>query len=165
MNEEIELQDLSAADRTAVIDIFNDAIENSFAAYPEHPVSYEFFDMILHSVKGYPSATLRTPAGMVIGFGFLRPYHLIPAFRRTAEISYFIKPEYTGRGLGQRLLDHLLAGARQMEVDCIVASISSLNPPSLKFHRKHGFQECGRFLRVGRKKGTDFDVVWMQRLL
>lgn len=36
---------------------------------------------------------------------------------------------------------------------------------SLAFHRKHGFEDCGRFKGVGRKFGEDFDIVWMQRHL
>jgi L-amino acid N-acyltransferase YncA len=47
-------------------------------------------------------------------------------------------------------------------VDTILASISSRNDGSIRFHKKNGFRECGRFRRVGRKFGQDFDIVWMQ---
>jgi len=50
-------------------------------------------------------------------------------------------------------------------VDCLLANISSHNEQSLDFHRKMGFQQCGRFRRVGKKFGKDFDVIWMQKLL
>jgi phosphinothricin acetyltransferase len=52
-----------------------------------------------------------------------------------------------------------------MGITALLASISSLNPGSLAFHRKKGFQECGRFVDAGRKKGRDFDEVWMQRMV
>jgi phosphinothricin acetyltransferase len=84
--------------------------------------------------------------------------------RRSAQVSYFILPEHTGRGLGKRLLDQLLDRGRSMGVDNFLAHISSLNEGSLRFHRRHGFTECGRFRRVGSKHGSDFDMVWMQRL-
>jgi len=35
----------------------------------------------------------------------------------------------------------------------------------IEFHLKNGFRECGRFMKVGRKFGEDFDVVWMQKQL
>lgn len=47
----------------------------------------------------------------------------------------------------------------------ILASISSLNQQSLSFHRRNGFVDCGRFVQVARKKGTRFDVVWMQKTI
>ena len=63
------------------------------------------------------------------------------------------------------LLKHLIEGAREIGVDNLLASISSLNGESLAFHRKYGFVECGRFRDVGRKRGRPFDVIWMQRAL
>lgn len=161
---EYYLQDLAPEDQIPVIDIFNYYIENSFAAYPETKVPYEFYPKLLEMVRGYPAITLRT-LDEIIGFGFLRPYHSMPVFRRTAEISYFLKTESTGLGLGKLMLDYLAAEALKQNIDCILASISSLNENSLRFHAKHGFVECGRLKRIGRKKGQDFDVVWMQKLL
>jgi phosphinothricin acetyltransferase len=38
-----------------VIDIFNTYIENSFAAYPEAKVRYDFYDRLLEITKGYPT--------------------------------------------------------------------------------------------------------------
>jgi phosphinothricin acetyltransferase len=49
-----------------------------------------------------------------------------------------------------------------MDVDTILAHTSSRNTASIRFHRKHGFRECGRLRRVGRKFGKDFDVIWVQ---
>ena len=60
-------------------------------------------------------------------------------------------------------LRHILK--RKSHIDTLLADISSLNEPSIKFHEKLGFSHCGSFKRVGRKFGKDFDVVWMQKLL
>jgi len=66
-------------------------------------------------------------------------------------------------GLGKTALDRLAEAARELGVDRLMASISSLNQESLRFHRKYGFQECGRFTEAGTKFGGNFDVVWMVR--
>lgn len=157
---------LAEEHRLPVVDIFNHYIANSFAAYLEEPVGYEFYDMLLAAARaGYPALAALAPAGQVAGFGLLRPWHPLTSFRRTAEISYFLAPSHTRQGLGGTLLDLLHAGGRAMGVDNLLASISSLNQPSLDFHAGHGFVECGRFVRVGRKLGRDFDVVWMQKFI
>ncbi|MEI7989571.1 MAG: N-acetyltransferase family protein [Chloroflexota bacterium] len=160
---EFKIESLNPEDRKSVIDIFNYYVENSFAAYREEKVGYEFYDMIMSRTKGYPAVALKNSDGELVGYGVLRPYHFQPAFLRTAEISYFIRPEFTGRRLGNRLLDYLIVEAKKINIDNILASISSLNDYSIKFHRKNGFKECGRFQNIGRKKGIDFDIVWMQR--
>jgi L-amino acid N-acyltransferase YncA len=48
--------------RTAVIDIFNYYITNSFAAYPEESVGYEVFDHFLDMAQGYPSVAVKDDA-------------------------------------------------------------------------------------------------------
>lgn len=39
---------MSVIDRESVMDIFNYYIENSFSAYPERKLPYEFFDTFLN---------------------------------------------------------------------------------------------------------------------
>jgi L-amino acid N-acyltransferase YncA len=147
----------------SVIDIFNYYIENSIAAYPENKVDYALYDMLLNMARGYPDVAVKAEDGELIGFGFLHAYNPFPIFKRTAEISYFIKPEHTDKGIGSAMLEYFIQEARRMNIDSILASISSLNERSIKFHAKHDFMECGRFFRIGRKFSKDFDVVWMQR--
>ena len=159
------LAPVSVEDGKAIIDIFNHYVKNSFAAYPEDGVPYELFQLFLDMAQGYPFLVAKGPVGKVLGFGFLHPHNHMPVFSQTAEITYFIAPEYTGHGIGGQILDSLLDWAREKGITSILASISSLNPGSLAFHEKNGFVECGRFVGIGRKKGQEFDVVWMQRMV
>ncbi|HPS01652.1 MAG TPA: N-acetyltransferase family protein [Candidatus Sumerlaeota bacterium] len=162
---EFILKPLSEEHRRPVVDIFNYYVENSFAAYPEAPLPCEFFDRYLNAASRYPAFVAEAPDGRIAGFGLLRPHHLLPTFAHTAELTYFILPEFTRCGLGTRLLDRLIEDARPLGITILLASISSLNPASLAFHLKHGFIECGRFPGIGRKNGHLFDVVWMQRTI
>jgi L-amino acid N-acyltransferase YncA len=156
---------ISPEDQREVIDIFNYYIENSFSAYPEKRVPYEFFDFCLQSTAGYPTSIVKNKSKTIMGFGMLRHYSPMPTMAGTAEITYFIRPEYTGKGIGSEMLEYLLEEAREKGLHCILASISSFNEGSIRFHIQHGFSECGRFMEVGRKLGKTFDIVWMQKLL
>jgi L-amino acid N-acyltransferase YncA len=156
---------MGEAHRRAVVDIFNYYVVNGFAAYPGTPLGDDLFDRFVEMTKDFPAVVVRMADGTVVGFGFIRPYHFADSFRRTAEVSYFIRPEHTRKGLGTAMLAHLFAEVRKKGVDTVLASLSSLNEESLAFHAKHGFVECGRFRDVGSKHGRSFDVVWMQRRL
>jgi L-amino acid N-acyltransferase YncA len=160
-----ELHSLTEDDRAAVVAIFNHFVENSFAAYPEAPAGDEFFDRVRALSNGYPALTVKTAAGEVVGFGFLRAFLSAATFRRTAEVGYFLLPEHTGQGVGGRMLSRFIEEARQLGIDNLLASVSSLNEQSLRFHEKAGFERCGTFRAVGRKFGRDFDVVWFQKRL
>jgi len=57
------------------------------------------------------------------------------------------------------LLRRILDEASAQGITRVLAHISSRNPRSIAFHRRHGFVECGCFPDVGRKWGERFDVV------
>jgi phosphinothricin acetyltransferase len=156
---------VSKEDADAVIGIFNYYVENSFAAYPEEPVPPQSFDLIVNMSAGYPFFVAKDNEGKVLGFALLRPHNPMPVFSRTAEIACFISPDHIGKGIGSAMQDVLLHGARERKITSILAGISSLNSASIAFHKKRGFQECGRFQKIGRKWGQDFDVVWMQKMI
>lgn len=162
---EYRISPISAADEKVVIDIFNDYVENSFAAYPEEKVPYSFFGTLMQLSHGYPSICVREQRGDIVGFGMLRAHNPMPTFSQVAEITYFIRPEHTGKGIGAAILEYLVEEAKKQNITSILASISSRNPRSIKFHEKNGFVKCGCFRNIGRKKGEAFDVVWMQRVL
>ncbi len=152
-------------DGKAIIDIFNHYVENSFAAYPAEPVSHQFFEIFRSMSQGYPFLVAREDGAGVLGFAMLRPYSPIAAFSRTAEISCFIAPKHIGKGIGSALQECLINEARIKGITSILAGISSKNRPSLEFHRSRGFVQCGCFVKIGRKWGEDFDVVWMQKMI
>jgi phosphinothricin acetyltransferase len=152
-------------DGDQVMEIFNYHVVHGFAAYPEEPLDRGFFEFVKTIIYGGAFYVLETREKKIVGFGFLKKYHPYPAFNRTAEAGYFILPEFTRGGLGGLLLEMLEKDARTMGVDNLVANISSLNPASLEFHKKHGFRECGRFEKILTKFGLDLDIVWMQKKL
>lgn len=162
---EYSISPIATEDREPVIDIFNYYVENSFAAFPENILTYQAFDMFLQMSKGLPTGTMKDQDGKLVGFGMLRTFNPMPAFSHTAEITYFIGSDHTGKGLGKTLLEFLQRQGLERGIITILANISSLNTGSINFHKNNGFIECGRFLKVGKKKGQIFDTVWMQKML
>lgn len=147
-----------------IMNIYNWYIENSLAAYPDKIKSNDYFSHFMNATKGYPAFTIFSD-DEIVGFCFLRPYMPHTTFNETAEITYFIKDQFTGKGLGKLALEKLEEGAKASGIKYILASISSENLYSISFHMKNGFQECGRFGKIITKNGKQFDIVWMQKNL
>ncbi|RXA20459.1 N-acetyltransferase family protein [Methanosarcina sp. MSH10X1] len=163
------IREATSEDTQGMLEIFNYYIENSFATYLETPVGPEFFQTSYN--EGGPDKSQHPPFyvieenNRVIGIGALRPYFPFRNFQHTGVVSYFILPEYTGKGLGARLLNVLCQDAEKKNMKSLLANVSSKNQASLNFHLKHGFVECGRFKAAGKKFGTYFDIVWFQKFL
>ena len=145
--------------------IFNHYVADGFAAYPEEAVSEPVIAGLLRQTEGYPAVGVEEPTGKLLGFGFLRPYSPHSTFAETALITYFVDGSRTRQGIGTTVLRDLIDRARGQGITKILAHVSSRNPASLAFHAKHGFVECGRFPKIGRKRGEPFDVVWMIKAL
>ncbi|MBW2499543.1 MAG: N-acetyltransferase [Deltaproteobacteria bacterium] len=158
------IRPVAATDWGQIADIFNYYVIESLAAYPDQPVSEAFFRDRQGAHPEYPFVVAEAEEG-VVGFAYLSPFHPARTMRHTASLTYFLHPQHTGRGIGTELLEHLFDGGKSIGVTNFTAHISSENPGSVRFHQKHGFTECGRFVNVGIKKGRRFDMVWMQREL
>lgn len=159
------MDDYRSEDAPGVRAVFNHFVQHSFAAYPTEPVSEAFDAWLAQVAAKYPVITVRGETGSIIGFGLLRAYHSAGSFSRTAELTYFLLPGATGHGIGTALLHQLIDRGRAMGLRTLLANISSRNDQSLAFHRKHGFEEVGRFRSIGEKFGEEFDVVYMQRFI
>lgn len=99
-------------DRKAVIDIFNHYVKNTFAAYPEEAVPYQSFELLRSTAEGYPFLVARDEKA-ALGFAMLRPYSPFAAFSGTAEVSCFVAPDQTGKGIGSQLYHRLLHEGRR----------------------------------------------------
>ena len=150
------------SDRESIIAIFKHYAATSYAAYPELPVNDRFFDFLRDGTLAF--YVLEREA-YIVGFGLMKPFMLFPAFMATGMLTYFIRPEFTRLGLGEKLLDRLMDDATKMGMTSLVVNMASKNIPNILFHMRQGFSEVGRLQDAGIKFGEQFDVILMQKML
>ncbi|HHV02645.1 MAG: N-acetyltransferase family protein [Bacteroidales bacterium] len=160
----VTFETMSFEHKEAVMDIYNYYVNNSLAAYPDDVLPYEYYEKFLDMTKCYPAYVIKEN-DKIVGFCLLHAYNPFPTFKECAEISYFISPQHTGKGLGTKALKRLEEDALKVGIKTILANISSMNSRSIDFHKKNGFVECGRFQKIITKMGTPFDIIWMQKTL
>lgn len=158
------IRNFRRSDRKGILHILAYYSRQSMAAYAEEDEDARYFKKLFKNPSRYPFYVIYSDDRLV-GFGMLRPYSKLPVFSETAEVTYFILPEFTQKGIGRKLLEKLEYGAKESGICQLLANISSFNDASLNFHLKYGFTEVGRFRNIGRKFGQSFDVVWMQKSL
>lgn len=104
--------------------------------------------------------------GTLLGYAYAGPYRPRRAYRFTVENSVYVTPSAQGRGVGSRLLEHLIKASEAMGARQMIAVIGdSANLASISLHRRCGFEHTGVFRSIGFKHGRWLDTVLMQRAL
>lgn len=152
------------ADAAAIAAIYAYYVLHGTATFEEVPPGADEIARRLAHVTGRGLPWLVAEEdGRLLGYAYGGPYHTRSAYRFTLEDSIYLDPAATGRGLGRRLLDRLVAdctatGARQL----IAVIGDSGNAASIALHRRAGFAHVGTMRACGLKFGRWLDTVTMQ---
>jgi L-amino acid N-acyltransferase YncA len=115
--------------------------------------------------KGLPYL-IATDAEVVLGYAYASTYRPRAAYANTVENSVYLRPEATGRGIGQRLLSALIKACEAHGLRQMVAVVGdSANLASIRLHEKLGFRRVGVLTNVGYKHGRWLDSTLLQREL
>jgi L-amino acid N-acyltransferase len=101
----------------------------------------------------------------ILGFASVSPFRERPAYATTVENSVYVHRGARGRGVGERLLNDLIATAKNSGFHSVIARIVGENASSIRLHEKCGFTLVGTEVEVGRKHGRWLDVVEYQYVM
>jgi phosphinothricin acetyltransferase len=161
----IEFVDLVEAHLVIVKDIYNYYIENTTATYYTEKISInELKEFIPIQNNKYKSFLINID-NECCGFCYYSQYKKRQAYDRTAELSIYLKPEYTGKGIGKTAIDYLENVARQNGISVLIGIISGDNESSQKTFQKSGYEKCGHFKQIGEKFNKILDVVTYQKII
>jgi phosphinothricin acetyltransferase len=102
---------------------------------------------------------------IIVGYACSTPFRPKPAYATSVEVTVYVEPDHTGRGIGRRLYGPLLEALEGEDVHRAYAVIVLPNPASIRLHERLGFREAATLREVGRKFGKYWDVSWYQRSL
>ena len=166
-HDKIDIRPAEAADMQAVTEIYGHHVLHGFASFETDPPALdEMTERWQTSVaKGLPYI-VAVEKGRVVGYAYAGPYRHRRAYRFSVENSVYMAPETGGRGIGRRLLEHLIADCEASGCRQMVAIIGdSSNQASIALHKRVGFEETGVLRNVGFKRGRWVDTVIMQLTL
>jgi len=163
--DDLVFREARKSDLGAILDIYNFYIRTTTANFYCQAVSKEELRQIIFIGHQKYRTYVIYSAGKLAGFCFLTQYKKKQAYDRTAEIGVYIKPEFTGRGVGVTAVTFLEEEAASREMRVILASISSENTASMKLFEKMGYEKCAHYREVGEKFGRLLDVVDYQKIL
>jgi L-amino acid N-acyltransferase YncA len=162
---EISFYDLKNSDFKSVKDIYNYYVLNTTVTFQIKPASTDDLKSSMFVDHPRYKSILIKCDNALCGFCFFTQYRKKEAYDNTAEVGIYLKPGYTGRGIGRRALDVIEQKARDCGIKVLLAFISGDNQESIIFFERLKYEKCAHFKNVGEKFGKRLDVVAYEKEL
>jgi len=112
----------------------------------------------------HPALLARAPGGEALGWAALGPASARAVYGGVAEVSVYVDPARSRRGVGRALLEELIATSERAGFWTLRAGIFPENAASIALHERCGFELVGLSRRIGRMPdGRWRDVLWYER--
>jgi len=159
------LRHCTPSDAARICDIYNHYVRETVVTFEEEPVlEAEMARRIAEVTARLPWLVWETDAG-ILGYAYATPWKVRAAYRHAVESSIYLAPHATGRGLGSKLYEALIAELRARDLHCVIGGAALPNPASVSLHEKLGFEKVAEFRQVGFKFGRRIDVAYWELML
>jgi L-amino acid N-acyltransferase len=158
----LTIRTASIKDISAIKDIYNWAIENTTGT----------FDTELKTIENRTAWFVEREEQFIIlvaeinteiaGYIALNKWSERKAYDITAEVSFYVKPEFQGKGIGKKLLTTAIKFAEETKLVSLISRITEGNEQSIHLHKMAGFETIGIMKKAGIKFGKLLDVTLMQ---
>lgn len=127
---EFTIRDAEDRDADGIRAIYNHAVDHTTAIWNETRVDAANRRDWIHARRaaGFPvlvAADLTGAIGGYASFGDWRPFQ---GYRHTVEHSVYVRADVRGAGLRRRLMETLIARARDLDKHVMVAAVEAGNP-------------------------------------
>lgn len=149
-------------DFDAIARITNHYIRETAIHFDEKPLTADELCAGWQSRRDrYPHLSLMIDAALG-GFAKAGPWRDRAAYRFTAEVGIYLRPDLTGPGMGRVLYRTLIDACRAAGFHTLVGGIALPNAASVALHERLGFRRVAEFREVGWKRERWHDVAFYQ---
>jgi Sortase and related acyltransferases len=159
------IKELTETDLQEVTDIYNHYVLNTTATFHGHALTAaEMREIVFFENPKYKTFTIKHDQHL-IGYLIITQHKKREAYDGTAEVTIYLKPGFTGKGLGTYTLKFAEAIAVKSGIHVLVATICGENAQSISLFEKNGYVKCAHYKEVGKKFGQWLDVVAFQKII
>ena len=146
-----------------ILSIYAPYVEHSTATFEyDVPCLRSFTRRFLDITVQYPFLVWEE-AGEILGYAYASAPYSRAAYRWCAEPSIYLRPDATGKGIGQKLYAVLEWILDKQGYQVLYALVTTENSGSIRFHEKMGYFSRADFPDCGYKFGRWLGVTWMEK--
>lgn len=163
--EEIQFVEMTEEHLDAVTEIYNYYILETTATFHIVPVTaQEMREIVFFDEPRYRTFII-TVQGTLCGYVLVCPFKKREAYRRTAEVTVYLRHDCTGRGVGFKAVKYIEGFAASQGISVCIAVICGENAASIRLFEKCGYAKCAHYHQLGEKFNRLLDVVAYEKHL
>jgi len=155
----MEIRNLLVSDWDKVKSIYEKGIATGNATFQTSAPSWQEWD----SSHLAACRIVAEENGKVAGWAALTPVSSRCVYAGVAEVSVYVNPQQSGKGIGLALLSELVTLSEAEGIWTLQAGIFPENFASLRLHEKMGFRTLGIREKIGKQNGVWRDTVLLER--
>lgn len=159
------IRDVEARDAADIARIYDYYVLNSTASFETEPLGTERMSERIAGIYGRFPYIVCEQDGHIVGFCYAHEWKERAAYGGVWETTVYVDRDFTGRGIGVRLMRELIERCREHGCRALIACITAENAASGHLHRRLGFSQVSHFKAVGLKFGRLLDVTDYQLML
>jgi len=155
----MEIRSANSSDARSIAAIYNHFVRTSVVTFEEEELpEVEMASRIeMVEASGLPWYVV-IDGHTFIGYAYATPWKDRSAYRYSVEITIYLAPRFSGKGIGTALYGEFIPALRRRKIHSVLAGIALPNPSSIALHERFGFSKVAHLMQVGFKMNGWIDV-------
>jgi phosphinothricin acetyltransferase len=158
------IRDVQLTDAKAICDIYNYYITDTVVTFEETALASNDIEKRILALQAdnYPWLVALNDSGQLIGYAYAAKWRERFSFRFTAEVTVYLSPHHSGKGVGSSLYQALFLVLKHRGIHRVIGGITLPNRESVALHEKFSMTKVAHFNEVGLKFNRWLDVGFWQ---
>jgi L-amino acid N-acyltransferase YncA len=161
----ITFKPVEEAHLSEILEIYTYYILNTTVTFHIDPISIEQMKEIVNLNNSFYKTFVIFMEETLCGYVLFTQHKKREAYNTTAEVTIYLKPEFSGKGIGKAALSFIENEAKNAGIHALVATITNENIASVKLFEKNGYFKCAGYKEVGKKFGRYLDLIAYEKIL
>lgn len=143
-----------------------------YAKYIDTPITFECvlptereFSKRIAAISEFYPYLVCTENSRIAGYAYAHRHMEREAYQWNAELSVYLDPSFTSKGLGRRLYKILMEILKLQGIKTVYGGVTIPNQKSEDLHKALGFRALGTYHKAGYKAGKWHDVTWFEKAI
>ncbi len=147
---------ITSTDATEILHIYDLGLQTRNATFEVKVPTWKEWDNKHH----LHSRLALVEEDQILGWAALAPFSKREVYNGVAEVSIYIHPAHSGKGIGSKLMQELIRSSEENKIWTLFSSVFPENQATIRLHTKFGFNLLGR-----REKIAQLDGIWRDTLI